>query len=135
MKFGISEELCSGCRVCELVCGLTVYGENNPRKAALKIVGHFPQPGRYEISYCDQCGECAKVCPEGAIKERNGVYRIDDKLCNGCGVCVPACPRGAMFTHPEETVPIKCIMCAACFQMCPRTAVYDADKPVAARRW
>jgi hypothetical protein len=40
-----------------------------------------------------------------------------------------------MFTHPEETVPIKSIMCAACFQMCPRTAVYDADKPVAARRW
>ncbi len=33
-------ELCTGCRICELVCALNKTGELNPYRARLKIVMH-----------------------------------------------------------------------------------------------
>lgn len=128
MKIGLNEALCSGCRVCQLVCSFRHFKENNPKKAALKITGRFPAPGRFQIAVCDQCGVCAEVCPAGAIKNEDGVYRIDSGICTGCRACVEACPQGAMLVHKDEKVPIKCDLCGECIQYCPRRAVYDADK-------
>ncbi len=126
MKIELVHERCSGCRACQLVCALTNYKENNPKKAALKIAGHFPEPGTYEISLCNQCGVCQEVCPTGAISEEDGVYLIDKDTCIGCGVCVEACPTGTMYTHAEETAPIKCNLCGACVEYCPRKALVTA---------
>jgi len=120
---GVKEELCSGCRTCQLVCSLHNLGENNPKKAALAVRGLFPAPGRYQLVTCDQCGECAEVCPVEAIKEQNGNYIIDAELCTGCLACVEACPRGAMFTHPDREAPIKCTGCGECVKYCPRGAL------------
>ncbi len=131
MKMGVREELCSGCRACEVACSLSIFKENNPKKAALRIRGHFPVPGRYEILSCNQCGECAEVCPVEAIAEENGVYRIDPDECIGCGACVEACPNNAMFLHKGSDVPIKCILCGTCLNYCPTGALFDADQPKA----
>src|SRR5674536_125635 len=79
----------------ELVCALQNYQENNPAKAAMRIRGLFPAPGHYELHLCTQCGECAQVCPTGAIYQReDGAYIIDANECTGCYACVDACPEG-----------------------------------------
>lgn len=119
-RLAAKAEGCSGCRVCQLLCALTHYQENNIKKAALAIRGFFPAPGRYEVAVCDQCGECAAVCPEEAITRPNGAWVIDSGRCTGCGVCVEACPRQVMWVHPDLTAPIKCDACGECVPYCSR---------------
>ncbi|MBU1001403.1 MAG: 4Fe-4S binding protein [Proteobacteria bacterium] len=46
---------------------------------------------------CTACGECAAVCPVGAISI-NGVATTDDTLCIVCAACIRACPsQGRSF--------------------------------------
>ncbi len=123
MKINHNDALCSGCRVCELVCALQHYQENNPKKSAIRISGQFPVPGRFEIKVCNQCGACMAVCPTGAITVADGVYRIDRETCIGCQACVAACGQKLIFVHRDETAPIKCDLCGECIRYCPRRAV------------
>jgi len=99
------------------------FKENNPKKAALRVQGKFPAPGAYKVRFCTQCGECARVCPVGAIEEKKGIYRINSEKCTGCWTCVQACPEEAIFLHKDSTVPIKCVWCGACMEICPRRVI------------
>jgi len=123
LRLVVRDELCSGCRACENVCALSNLGENNPKKARLRVKGEFPWPGRYKVIVCDQCGKCAEACPVECIEQVDGVYRINVDECTGCLVCVDACPTGAMFTHPSEESPFKCTACGECVELCPREAL------------
>lgn len=42
---------------------------------------------------CIGLGDCAKVCPFGAIVMVDGFPVIDAEKCVGCGSCVKACPK------------------------------------------
>jgi Fe-S-cluster-containing hydrogenase component 2 len=123
MNFELHHELCSGCSACKLVCALANFQEVNPAKAALAIVSHFPAPGTYEIRFCDQCGNCADVCPVEAIEETEGTFHINQDICTGCHLCVEACPHGVIILHPDSDVPIKCTACGECAAVCPREAI------------
>lgn len=126
MSIAVKDELCTGCRVCETICSLARWSENNPRKAVIKIHGHFPAPGRYEIRACNQCGDCANVCPTGAIYLEGGTYLVNPDDCTGCGACVPECKLGVIFIPDGEIVPLKCNMCGECIAYCPRKALASA---------
>jgi ferredoxin len=107
-----------------LVCAIENYREVNPSLAALRIEGRFPAPGDYRIHLCDQCGQCAEVCPVDAIgMDDHGVYRIDADICTLCLECVDACPYGVIFVSERAAVPIKCTLCGACASACPRDAI------------
>ncbi len=133
MRIGVNNDLCSGCRVCQTICGLRNFKENNPKKAAIRVKGHFPAPGKFEIQSCDQCGECFNVCPVGAIKREDGFYRIEPEECTGCLLCVESCPKNVIFTHPDHTAPIKCTLCGDCLRYCPTNALFDVDGEVPKR--
>jgi len=45
---------------------------------------------------CTACGICEEHCRFEAIKERDGVFAVDDIACEGCGVCVHVCPENAV---------------------------------------
>jgi Fe-S-cluster-containing hydrogenase component 2 len=128
LKLATRDNMCSGCRACEVLCGMVNYGEANPKKSAIRAIAHFPDPGRYEVRICDQCGMCADACPVSAIHLESGVYLVNRNECTGCYACVSACPVGAMFTHADSLAPIKCVLCGECVEYCPRNAVYDADR-------
>ena len=58
---------------------------------------------------CNGCGQCANVCPYGAITYEDKDFRgpnrttitrhvsvVNSAMCQGCGACTVACPSGAM---------------------------------------
>ena len=69
MRLYAESPKCSGCRACLVACSLNLFHENNPKKGAINILPHFPDPGVYEVKVCTQCGDCAEACPTGAIKQ------------------------------------------------------------------
>lgn len=110
---------CSGCRACQVACSLHLFGENNPKKSALAIIPHFPDPGTYEVKTCTQCGACADVCPAGAIRQNDqGAYYIDADNCTACLACVDACPEQVILTHADREAPFKCDACGECLAVC-----------------
>jgi len=119
MRLYADSTKCSGCRACLLACSLHLFGENNPKKAALAIVPHFPEPGEFEVRVCDQCGTCADVCPVEAIHQNEkGAYYIDMEECTACMICVDECPEGVIFIHPDYEAPFKCDLCGECIEVC-----------------
>ncbi len=49
---------------------------------------------------CTRCGECAKACRFGAVRERDvpegWLYSIDLLSCEGCAACTMVCPADAL---------------------------------------
>jgi len=106
MGLEFNNETCSGCKACELVCSLQNLKVINPSKAFLTVYGKFPVPGKYFVDICDQCGECAKACPQDAIQLKGETYRIDRKKCDACLKCVDACPKN-LVTVADDGLPYK----------------------------
>lgn len=122
MQLVAEDKKCTGCRVCLMACSLENSGEERPWDALIKVVAHFPQPGTYEVLTCDQCGECARCCPEGAIYQDGGAYRVDKVRCTRCMVCVDACVNGVMRVS-DGGYPVKCNACGVCQEFCPARAL------------
>jgi len=123
MELIVNSAKCTGCSLCQLICALHHFKESNPKKAAIKIAKKFPVPGSFEIRVCNQCGYCEDVCPQEAIYNENGTYKIDREKCINCGICVDECPNDALFTHKEVDIPIKCDLCGECIEYCPGGAL------------
>lgn len=126
MRLLMDSAKCSGCRACQVACSLNLFGLNNPKMSALSIIPHFPEPGEYEIRTCTQCGECANVCPSGAIKvDARGVYYVVPEDCNLCEACVSACPENVMFVRAElAETSWKCDLCGDCVAVCGMDALW-----------
>ena len=94
-----------------------------------------------ECAYgCLGFGSCAKVCPQDAIRVKDGVAMVNRKKCVGCGLCVKACPKGLIELVPEsKRVSVQCsnhdkgplvkkVCAAGCIGcgVCTRQCEYDA---------
>ena len=123
-------ELCDGCRICEETCSQTWFKEVNAEKAAIQISEVPGQPGHFDASICNQCGECIDICPTMALwRDKRGIVRIKKKLCVGCLSCVGFCPTLAMRVHADYVVPFKCVACGTCAKACPTGALSIEDLP------
>lgn len=120
MRLYADSTKCCGCRACQVACSLNLFVESNPKKGALNILAHFPEPGTYEVKVCTQCGKCAAVCPEDAIRlDDRGAYYVDFATCTLCGLCEPECPDGVMFVRPAlAQAAWKCTLCGDCVKVC-----------------
>lgn len=94
---------------------------------------------------CLGCGDCAAVCPTGAICLDDGIARINRELCIGCGACARACPKKIISAAPAKATTFvvcsnkdkgadarkacknACIACKKCEKICPEGAITVAD--------
>ena len=60
---------CTGCRVCELVCSMTHWGEFNPKKSYIKILKNKEMDLNIAALgvKCDFCEKCVQRCLPNAI--------------------------------------------------------------------
>ena len=59
---------------------------------------------------CLGYGDCAIVCPFGAISMVDGLPHVDPDKCTACGKCVNACPRGLykMGNYSKHMIIVAC---------------------------
>ena len=113
---------CSGCGACELACSNAFYKEDNREKSAIRITAQ--DNGGYDISVCDQCGDCMWMCSAMALSRApNGVVRLDKKACVGCLICVGECLRDYFRYNDSLPTPFKCSACGLCVKVCPEGAL------------
>ena len=51
---------------------------------------------------CVNCGECLKVCPNGAHYIENGKHLFDRSKCTACGKCVSECLGNALTIYGKD---------------------------------
>ncbi|MDO8661885.1 MAG: DUF362 domain-containing protein [Candidatus Omnitrophota bacterium] len=66
-----------------------------------KLAQHCDVSPVFFADKCLGCGECAIVCPAGAIQIKNKKSVLDTSKCIGCASCIAACPTMAMFIDIE----------------------------------
>jgi len=82
----------ASCSCCGCCCG------------ALRTISQFNTPGmiapphfmpQVDLATCTYCGQCAKVCPVGAIvvDVKGKLHRHLAERCIGCGLCAVACDK------------------------------------------
>ena len=73
-----SHELCTGCRLCELICSQLNNGEYNPDRATIRILSH-PDLGSNLVSIRKKpcvCGNGAEGC--SAICNMKAIMFVDE---------------------------------------------------------
>ena len=129
------ENICSRCRMCELICALQHHAVGNPRRARIQVISLGK--GEDIPVTCLNCEDppCMNICPTGALHrpEPEGMVRVQEDVCIGCAMCVNACPVGAITLDPVEGVAAKCDLCQGdpqCVLYCPAKVLKltDADQ-------
>ena len=123
-------ELCTGCRICELMCSLRNTGMVNPSLARIKVIRSRKDHSTFPI-ICRHCtnAPCKEVCPVPDamyFDENTGVVLISDENCIQCFACVDACPFGAIQVGPNKEL-LKCDLCGGdpvCVKYCPSVPGY-----------
>lgn len=125
----VDPNLCTGCRVCELVCSLNKEGECNPRKSRIRVLKMDKEGFDFPL-FCQHCGEplCREVCPVNAITRdgKTGAMVLNEKVCIGCRSCSLACPFGVISYDSEKGVSRKCDLCEGepkCVMFCETGAL------------
>lgn len=102
--------------------------------------------GNNDCNYgCLGLGDCAAVCPVGAICLKNGIAHVDYRVCVGCGMCIKTCPKNLirfvplvssvaiMCSNKEKGAAARkkcenaCIACKKCENTCPSGAITVID--------
>ncbi len=91
------------CNCCSCCCGAM-----QAHRSGSHMLASSGYIARIHEQECILCGECASVCPFGAIRA-NGTVIIDPDACMGCGVCASNCAQGAIALEraPEKGEPLE----------------------------
>lgn len=86
----------------------------------------------FRAGWCDLCGDCAAVCPTGAISpflketEKVGIAVVTESCIalrtGACRICHEKCPEKAVSLTPENAPVVdaeKCNGCGLCEHLCP----------------
>ncbi|MFC1943272.1 4Fe-4S dicluster domain-containing protein [Chloroflexota bacterium] len=129
----VDASVCSGCRICEMVCSIRHEGVVNPARSRIRVFQHERVLLDVPV-VCQQCESppCAAVCPVNAIRreEKLGRVLVNHDLCTGCKMCLVVCPFGAMGFDPIAHKLINCDLCDGdpeCVKFCSTKAIQYAD--------
>jgi len=87
---------------------------------------------------CDDCGACARACPQKIIRHAEGggpVLDFSRGACTFCGDCARACPTGALVAEAQTDWPWRAVILPSCLsrQGISCRACEDACEPRAIR--
>ena len=118
------DQICSRCRMCELICTFTHQQVGNPYRSRIRVVS-LGKGVDIPVT-CLNCEDapCVAICPTGAMHrpQPDGMVVVNPDVCIGCSMCVNACPVGAVIIDPQEGIASKCDLCAGdpqCVKYCP----------------
>ncbi len=144
-KVYVKEEVCIGCKLCEIHCIvehskskdiIKAFKKEVPRPVARVLV---EEDGALSFALqCRHCDEppCLEACISGAMlkdPKTNAVIHDKDK-CVGCWMCVMVCPYGViMRTEDGKKAASKCDLCPdrdepACVIGCPNEALVFEER-------
>jgi electron transport complex protein RnfB len=131
------------CRGGKEQCGQIAEYDGLPDCRAANM---YASAGRACTYACLGFGNCARVCPFGAITmNENRLPEIDPEKCTACRKCIEACPKGVLTLIPEtarvyvscssnapardvtRACTVGCIACRICEKVCPSDAIHVKD--------
>ncbi|MEW6229935.1 MAG: 4Fe-4S dicluster domain-containing protein [Bacillota bacterium] len=132
------EEVCMGCRLCEVYCVVShsksgdivkAFKKERPRAVArLRVEEKGPLSFGLQCRHCEEPA-CVYACITGATYiDVDGAVRVDQERCIGCWTCILACPYGAISRDEGRGASAKCDLCPgeetpACVANCPNQAL------------
>lgn len=139
------EDVCIGCKLCEVYCLVEhskskdlveAYKKDTPRsKARICVQENGSMSFGLQCRHCED-PRCVKSCITGAMyKDESGVVKVDTEKCVGCWTCIMACQYGSVKQNLEAgRVASKCDLCPSretpvCVEMCPNEAlIYEEEE-------
>ncbi|QSZ28104.1 4Fe-4S dicluster domain-containing protein [Aceticella autotrophica] len=142
-KIYVKEEVCIGCKLCEVYC-ITSHSKYKDVLKAFKFESITPTPkivveenGPLSFSLqCRHCDDapCVKACITGAMQKDplTGIVTCNTDKCVGCWTCILTCGFGAILRDEKNKVASKCDLCAdtgepACVKNCPNDALVYSE--------
>jgi Fe-S-cluster-containing hydrogenase component 2 len=129
----VQEDVCSGCRACEVACVAWHEGRFGTVTARIRVTKVEPL-GVDRPHVCRLCrrAPCVAACPTEALRrdEATGAILLRSGDCIACAACVEACPFGMATLHPETGLALICDLCGgdpACVKRCATGAILYAD--------
>lgn len=138
------EEVCIGCRLCEIHCLV----QHSRSKKIIKAFKEEPRAvprilveEKGAVSFALQCrhceeAPCVEACLTGAMSkdENTGAVLCNEEKCVGCWTCIMVCPFGAIRRGHQGKVASKCDLCPdaevpACVANCPNEALTYVEIP------
>ena len=139
-RIWVKEEVCIGCRLCEIHCLvqhsrtkkiIKAFKEEYPRPLSRVLVEEKgPLSFALQCRHCDDA-PCVSACITGAMQrdEKTGAIINDPDRCIGCWTCIMVCPYGAILRDEEgKKIASKCDLCPdeeipVCVLNCPNEAL------------
>jgi Fe-S-cluster-containing hydrogenase component 2 len=135
----VREDLCSGCRACEVACVAEHEGSFGTAAARIHVTKIEPL-GVDHPQVCRLCAHapCVDACPVEALYRdgASGAILLVSADCLGCSACADACPFGVATLHPETGLALICDLCGgdpACVKRCATGAIFYADAEAGSR--
>ncbi len=137
-KVYVKEQVCIGCRLCEVYCQLSHSGHKElvkafkgPNKPVSRLRVEIDKHVSFSVR-CQNCDDapCVQACLTGALSrdDNSGKVKCDEERCVGCWTCMLVCPYGAIRQNQAEKRMAKCDLCPeedipACIRHCPNEAL------------
>ena len=139
----VREDVCSGCRACEVACVAWHEGRFGTATSRLRVtkIEHLGVDYPHVCRLCRRA-PCVAACPTGALYKDEtlgtgtGAVLLRPDDCIGCAACVDACPFGMAALHPETGLALICDLCGgdpACVKRCVTGAIVYDDAGAGAR--
>lgn len=141
----VKEEVCMGCKLCDVYCHLQHSQYSDLIKAykreAVKPVARLRLEESGPVSFslrCQHCDDapCTYACLTGALSRdaASGTVSLDEAKCIGCWTCVMVCPFGAIKQDSLNSKAVKCDLCQGkdipvCVANCPNEALVYVEVP------
>ena len=145
-KVYVNEQVCIGCRLCEVYCRLQhsrsrdlikAFKKENPRPIS-RVRIETKKSAAFSIR-CQHCKEapCVSACITGALTRdlATGKVDVDENRCVGCWTCLLVCPISAIQTDTWQHRIAKCDLCdgeevPVCVANCPNEALVYQEKKI-----